>query len=106
MFHLKRSSLFPGATVLYWLLQTLGTLGVLNKKLFVSIFQYIYIYLTGLGRVFEGQGTFRGYSAGQALGTASLWELIPSKPLLNLAFIFSFYQFWCPSLNAFFFFLF
>lgn len=89
MFYLKRSSPFPGATVLYWLLQTLGTLSARNEKLFVAIFQYIYIYLTGLGRVFEGQRTLRGYGAGQALGTAVLWELIPSSPFLKL-FLFYF----------------
>lgn len=40
-----------------------------------------------MGRVFEGQRTSRGHGAGQALGTAILWELIPSLPFPNLCFL-------------------
>lgn len=91
LFYLRRGSPFPGATALYWLLQPFGTLSEWNKKLFVSIFHYIYIYLAGLGRVFGGQRTFRGFCADQAWRAGMLWELIPSSPFPSLSlFLFHF----------------
>lgn len=84
MFYLRRGSPFPGATALYWLLQPFGTLSEWNKKLFVSVFHYIYIYLAGLGRVFGGQRTFRGFCADQAWRAGILRELIPNSPFPSL----------------------
>lgn len=63
----------------------LGTLSTAKKKLFVPIFPYIYMDLTGLGRAFEGQRTCRGHCAGN-WEQPSCGNSFPAHPSLSLYF--------------------